>query len=1112
MIIIGLLLALLAFGQDCTICPQGGTVTLESTYNPTFSHQWTCTNGFTSTSVSPSFVPADDVTCTLVVTDTIGCSKIDTITVDVCDCECNDNACIAMTYNPVTDCVDFNNTMEPCSDVNTDTRQYRNISSAGWTNIPAGDSICDCTIKEYIGSIPSVTYTSGNFRLRISGLTDICEACDGSDLRLVYVYPVTGYNSTVFPGCGVDLDWMAITPANFIAAGYVANCYVRYSTSWGEVVNHYRFTYDGSGTSPSDVTITTVSEREIYKTIETRRILTFTDGCPPDTCITSLVIPQQPPDSCLHFVAYVNTVNLGSPCSGAGLSATVLNGTPTINYQWTYNGSDISGETSSTLCMVGRSNGTYCVEISDAAGCYAEPCIIQQTSCSLVVNITLSGTTLTANLQGCGGGSPTYQWARWNGTSWVNVGIDDPQYDTGGFGADYRCTVTCSGPCTSIGLYTYVPPCTAAVSITVGSTTLTANVTGCSGATINYTWARWTGSNWTVVQTASTTSTSNVYTPSISGLYRVQIICNSCPAEAQATWTAPNPCTGFSITMTGNNGPLCNGTLYTYGRNITGGTSPFTQQWTLNGSNVGTGTTYNFTPASSGTYLIQIVVTDNNGCTAAAQKVVYSQTCCGVSVGLSPTNQTVCTNQSVTYTATPTGGSGPYTYSWTSTSPPQSWGSSSTASISFSTAGARTIQVQVTDANGCSATNNTTMTVTTCADCTCTPTLTLNSGTCVLTLGTTGSGCGNFDYQLQYSPTGTGWTALLDGDASNGWSQNYTPTANGLYRLLIFATGCTLQETAAVSVGCVTNCSCTPGDLTLTDCELSWTNPCAGWVATLQHQSGSFTDVTQVNPHVPGIAGNYRIKYSKSGCSNVFSDTVNVVSPACGAEFMGNQSPYGDIYCADYAFPHMERITVAGTNTVRIRPFVASADPVGDGNFYANYGYAWGDGTPETNSTLPDTLQYTYSTNDTFRYNQVFDTHLGPAESSAWNYATGVNPVPTIWLQPEWYGYDGGPVIHAKSACQAKLWFNFELVGTNNAPLTVTDYTFTINGQEYDLPYTVVSNSLVKFSTPLSDPLIFSQTQLSGINTANLEVEANGLDFYLYGFFQLCTKDPCQIP
>jgi hypothetical protein len=52
---------------------------------------------------------------------------------------------------------------------------------------------------------------------------------------------------------------------------------------------------------------------------------------------------------------------------------------------------------------------------------------------------------------------------------------------------------------------------------------------------------------------------------------------------------------------------------------------------------------------------------------------------------------------------------------------------------------------------------------------------------------------------LQYSPTGTGWTTVASGTASPGLSFNHNPAANGFYRLVIFANGCQLQETALVS-------------------------------------------------------------------------------------------------------------------------------------------------------------------------------------------------------------------------------------------------------------------------------------------------------------------------
>jgi len=68
---------LLAFGaaaQNCTVC-SNSNVNLQSTYPPTATHSWTCSNGFTSSLQNPVMpVGTTNVTCTLLVTDVSGCT------------------------------------------------------------------------------------------------------------------------------------------------------------------------------------------------------------------------------------------------------------------------------------------------------------------------------------------------------------------------------------------------------------------------------------------------------------------------------------------------------------------------------------------------------------------------------------------------------------------------------------------------------------------------------------------------------------------------------------------------------------------------------------------------------------------------------------------------------------------------------------------------------------------------------------------------------------------------------------------------------------------------------------------------------------------------------
>ena len=655
---------------------------------------------------------------------------------------------------------------------------------------------------------------------------------------------------------------------------------MRYTTLFGVVVNQYRFAYNGGGLNVANVTVTEISKKTIYKDITAKRTVTYSDGCPTETCELTLDIPQQPNDPCTHFVAYVSNVNLGSPCSGAGYNANTINGVAPLTYQWYYNGTAMSGQTSQFLCLVGQPDGTYCVQVTDGNGCIENVCRVKQASCSLTASITAAGNTLNSTVTGCTG-TRTNQWQWWNGSTWINVGTGN-SYNTGGVAGDYRLNVNCSGPpiCNAIANYTFTPPCTADVTITTGTTTLTANVTGCGGTNITYIWERWNGSAWVTVQTVTTTSTSNIYTPTLSGLYRVSITCNGCSDQAQTSFTLPNPCTGFSATMTGTFTDMCNGTSRTFGRTTAGGTSPFTQVWTLNGSSVGTATTYNFTPPSTGTYVIAVTVTDANGCTFTDTRNITVIQCCGMTLSISPTTTSVCTNQDATFTVTPSGGTAPYTYAWTysvPSGPVIGAGTGNPKTFNFPTANTYTIVCTVTDALGCQVSIFATMTVTTCTSCVCTPSLTLAG--CILTGSFAGAGCGSFTYQLQYSATGTGWSVAASGTASNGGTFSHTPTANGFYRLVIVASGCTLQQTADVNVNCVVSCGCTAGALTLTGCTLTWTNSCVGYVANLQRLiSGNWQNVVATSPYETSCNTDFRVEYQKGGCPTVYSNTVTVGS------------------------------------------------------------------------------------------------------------------------------------------------------------------------------------------------------------------------------------------
>jgi hypothetical protein len=174
----------------------------------------------------------------------------------------------------------------------------------------------------------------------------------------------------------------------------------------------------------------------------------------------------------------------------------------------------------------------------------------------------------------------------------------------------------------------------------------------------------------------------------------------------------------------------------------------------------------NFTPLAAGAVTIAITVTDANNCSYTDSQVVNVIVCCGITLSISPTSTSVCTNQDATFTVTATGGTAPYSYSWTysvPSGPVIGAGTGNPKTFNFPTANTYTLVCTVTDAVGCQFSIFATMTVTNCTNCVCTPNLVLNG--CVLNGSFTGAGCPNFTYQLQYSATGTGWSIAASGTA-----------------------------------------------------------------------------------------------------------------------------------------------------------------------------------------------------------------------------------------------------------------------------------------------------------------------------------------------------------
>jgi hypothetical protein len=98
---------------------------------------------------------------------------------------------------------------------------------------------------------------------------------------------------------------------------------------------------------------------------------------------------------------------------------------------------------------------------------------------------------------------------------------------------------------------------------------------------------------------------------------------------------------------------------------VSGGTSPYTYQWYLNGNPVSGATSgiWAFTPTAIGVYNVYLKVIDINGTTAQSGTAQVTVTL-PLTVHISPLTSSIFLSQNVTFNSTVAGGTQPYAYQW----------------------------------------------------------------------------------------------------------------------------------------------------------------------------------------------------------------------------------------------------------------------------------------------------------------------------------------------------------------------------------------------------------------------------------------------------------------
>jgi len=276
-----------------------------------------------------------------------------------------------------------------------------------------------------------------------------------------------------------------------------------------------------------------------------------------------------------------------------------------------------------------------------------------------------------------GGTTPSYQW-KVNGG---NVGSNSATYSYSPANGDVvTCVLTSNASCTSGNpatsnsiTMTVNPALPVSVSISASGNNV------CTGTSVNFTATATNGGKspayqWIINGTAVGLNSSTYgYIPANGDVV-------TCVLTSNASCTSGNPATSNSISMTvnpllpvsininpsGNN--VCSGTSITFTATATnGGTSPV-YKWNVNGGNVGTNsTTYSYTPANGD--MVSCILTSNATCASGnpdtsnmVTVIVLPAVAAGVNISAS--NNNVCANTAVSFTATAINGGTAPVYQW----------------------------------------------------------------------------------------------------------------------------------------------------------------------------------------------------------------------------------------------------------------------------------------------------------------------------------------------------------------------------------------------------------------------------------------------------------------
>ncbi len=449
-----------------------------------------------------------------------------------------------------------------------------------------------------------------------------------------------------------------------------------------------------TGATNSSYTTTTASNNDMYSLEMTSTALCANPVTVTSSSINVTVNPVLTPSVSI-------TADNSTICTGTNITFTPTptnGGTP--SYQWSKNGSVITGATNATYSTnTAANNDSYTVTMVSNAVCASTTPV---NSNAVVITITASptpsvsisatpgnvicaGASVTfATSPSNGGTTPTYKWKL--GSSYI-TGATNAIYTTTSAASNdsYSVEMTSSLSCVSSSTVLSNSIVMTVNAIQTPAVTVTTNpgTTICNGTSITFT-ASATGSGtvpayqWkkgAAVLTGETNATYTTSTAANNDNYSVVVTSTGvCPSQPTVTSTpvilTVNAINIPSVAITSTATTICAGTSIKLTANASNQGSAPTYQW-QNGSIAITGATndtYTTTTASDGDSY-SVLMTSNATCASPANltsnSIVISVNPVQIpTVSISSSATTICAGASVTFNATAgTAGSSP-TYQW----------------------------------------------------------------------------------------------------------------------------------------------------------------------------------------------------------------------------------------------------------------------------------------------------------------------------------------------------------------------------------------------------------------------------------------------------------------